>query len=196
MANYLIAEKLTSLKEGGFANDKDDYGGMTINGISYNNWPKWGGWVKVKALVAKYGNNAKLIDAEVKKDAQLQKMISDFYKSNFWDVNKLDQISSQDIANELFDTGVNMGTGIAAKFLQEALNLCNKGGRLYANITVDGKIGNQTLSTLAKAPQQAVLNTLNLLQGERYLNIMRRDETQEKFWQSWLSRTFINGKWN
>lgn len=195
MANYKTAEAITARNEGGFANDKDDYGGMTINGISYVNWSAWIGWARVKAIIARVGWNESKINAEVRKDTVLLQLISDFYKVNFWDVNKLDLFKSQALANEMFDTGVNMGTGVAARFLQEALNLCNKNQKLYPNISVDGVIGNGTLTALSKAPQDAVLNTLNLLQGEKYLKLMRANEVQEKFWRSWLSRVFISGKW-
>jgi len=200
MANFKTAFIVTSGHEGGYANDPADSGGETYKGISRNNFPNWAGW-KIIDLVKKqigFVHTAVSIDKlnhVLASDLHVEDLVEGFFKVNFWDVNKLDFVTSQAIANELYDTGVNMGTGVAARFLQEALNLCNKNGKLYANITVDGKIGNQTLNTLLKAPQSAVLCTLNLLQGEKYLNIMRNKETQEKFWQSWLSRVFVTGKW-
>lgn len=196
MANYKIAEAKTALKEGGFANDPDDTGKLTLNGISSKHWPNWEGWPRLNTIMKRVGNNAAKINAEVRKDPVLLEMISTFYKRNFWDVLKLDQIKYQSIADELFDTGVNMGTSVAAKFLQEALNLCNKNGVTYGDIAVDGQIGPNTLRTLnEKANEIAVLNTINMLQGEKYLDIMRKNKTQEKFWQSWLSRILINGRW-
>lgn len=196
MANFKAAFILTMGHEGGYANDPDDMGGETYKGISRNNFPKWAGWKIVDDWKSITKGGIDSLNRVLASDGQLQGLVDSFFKSLFWDVNKLDSISNQSIAAELFDTGVNMGVGTAARFLQEALNLCNKTGKLYPNIVVDGKIGNATLNAVMKAPQQALLNTLNLLQGEKYLNIMRAKESQEKFWQSWLSRVFVNGKWN
>src|SRR5690606_2075700 len=100
----------------------------------------------------------------------------------------LDQVQHQRIAEELYDTGVNMGADIAGRFLQEALNLCNDRGRLYPDIRIDGKVGEVTLRALAEADADRVFKTMNLLQGERYINILRRNETQERFWGGWLKR--------
>src|SRR3546814_4993111 len=52
------------------------------------------------------------------------------------------------IAAELFDTGVNMGTGTATGFLQRALNALNRAARDYPDIAVDRAIGPRTLSAL------------------------------------------------
>jgi lysozyme family protein len=98
-----------------------------------------------------------------------------FYKLYYWNVNNLDQFSRQDLANEVLDTGVNCGTEAAAKMLQEALNLCNVFQKLYQNITMDGKVGPIKLGLVNDHPKPAqLLKMMNLLQGERYINIMRR----------------------
>ena len=47
----------------------------------------------------------------------------DFYKSNYWDPIQLDLITSQRVAEEIFDTAVNMGVGTAVKFAYEACGL-------------------------------------------------------------------------
>ncbi len=200
MAKFEIAYALTMGNEGGYANDKGDTGGETYKGISRNNWPKWQGWPLIDAIKHQTTATGQTLALFVNKagaaNSGLQGFVLAFYKTNFWDVNKLDQVNDQAIGNEMFDTGVNMGTGIAAKFLQQALNLCNKNGVVYADITEDGQIGPATLGVLnSKASGGAILNTLNMLQGERYLNIMRANKTQEKFWPSWLSRVIFNGRW-
>jgi lysozyme family protein len=113
----------------------------------------------------------------------------------YLDANKLDYFNSQAIANEMFDTGVNMGTSVAALFLQQALNLCNKNQLSYKDVDEDGQIsiGGETLTTLnTKAKEKAILNTLNMLQGRKYLSIMEDKKSQEEFWPSWLSRVIIN----
>ena len=104
-----------------------------------------------------------------------------YYKAAYWDVKNLDLVNDQAIANELFDIGVNMGVGVAAKLLQEALNLCNRNQKDYPDMVVDGKIGPVTLRTLnSHGRQRSVLKALNVLQGQRYIYICQRKPSQEK----------------
>lgn len=192
MANFEQAFNITMGHEGGYANDKDDKGGETYRGVARNHWPNWKGWKIIDKVTA---NNLPLseLNKQLAKDSLLQSYVKEFYKQSFWDVNKLDLVKYQSIANELFDTGVNMGTKKAALMLQEALNLCNKNQQIYIDIAVDGQIGElETLPILNnKANEKAIYNTLNMLQGERYLEIMRSNKTQEKFFPGWLKRIIL-----
>ncbi len=188
MANFDKAYAKTNAHEGGYANDPVDKGGETIDGISRVHHPNWHGWVLVDRVKREYGTDPKVINRVLSKDTIFQRLKRIFYKEQYWDVHGLDSIQHQRIAEEMYDTGVNMGKEIAARMLQEALNLCNDRGRLYQNISVDGKVGPVTRSTLAKANAGRVFKTMNLLQGERYINILRRNESQEKYWGGWLNR--------
>ncbi len=55
---------------------------------------------------------------------------------------------SPDIAAEMCDTGVNMGPTVATKMLQRWLNVFNRGGKLYPDMDVDGRIGPRTIAAL------------------------------------------------
>lgn len=192
MANFDKAYFVTMANEGGYANDPDDKGGETYKGIARKFWPDWVGWSHIDAY-KKSGLNVAGSNDILAKDEALQMYVKQFYKLYFWDPNALDKVDNQDIASELFDTGVNQGVKTAGYMLQEALNLCNRNGVTYPDIDVDGLIGTTTLTTLnGKADARAVFNTLNLLQGEKYLNIMRANKSQEKFWPGWLRRIILN----
>ena len=98
------------------------------------------------------------------------------------------------IAAELFDTGVNMGTGIAAGFLQRALNALNRAARDYPDIAVDREIGPRTLSALdgflkarGKGGETVLLRAMEALQGERYIALAERRPSQEAFLYGWLA---------
>lgn len=185
MARFELAHKITSSIEKGWANDPCDNGGETYAGIARNFHPKWEGWKIIDSFKA----NMKLKHGQYIPNFELDEMVEDFYKEKYWDVNHLDEIEDQDVANELFDTGVNMGTGIAAAFLQEALNLLNRNQRDFNDLTVDGKIGKITLSVVNLFPhQKALLKTLNGLQFCRYKSICERNPEQEKFFRGWLLR--------
>jgi len=143
MADFSIAYKITMKIEGGYVNDKDDRGGETFKGIARKYHPTWSGWALIDGMKSKPQFPSCALS-----NPAIQLHVDKFYKSNFWDVNLLDEFTSQSVANEMFDTGVNMGVQTAAKFLQVALNKLNKIGGLYPNLVEDGKIGNNTIKSL------------------------------------------------
>jgi lysozyme family protein len=192
MADFLTAYRITLKHEGEYANFKDDTGGETYKGVSRNNFPKWAGWKTIDEIKSRVGKTAIAINREAAKDETLQKQIHAFYKTQFWDSLSLDHVKDQKIANELFDTGVNMGIGIAGLFLQQTLNALNRKGTDYTNLTEDARIGQNTVKVLNEHKQpENILKLLNCLQGARYLNITRANESQEIFMKSWLSRVTI-----
>jgi lysozyme family protein len=187
MAEYLKAYDITLKHEGGYANNPNDKGGETYCGISRKFFPNWEGWVSIDNW-KKGGGDPKNL-----KYPFLEKEIQSFYKINFWDTLLLDKFNDQNIANELFDTGVNMGVKTAAEMVQLACNLLNKQGKLYPDIDVDGKIGEkQSLKTINNHPDKRKLyNLLNILQGARYVELTKKTPSQETFLNGWLERVDI-----
>ncbi len=88
-----------------------------------------------------------------------------------------------------------MGVGRAARFLQEGLNLLNRNGTSYDDISVDGDIGSKTNAAMDRlltlGDEKTLLKLLNLLQGAHYIDFMRRAPVQEKFPRGWLNRVEI-----
>ncbi len=87
-----------------------------------------------------------------------------------------------------------MGPPVAAGFLQRALNALNRGGRDYADIAVDRRIGPRTLAALrglldrrGRAGEAVLLKAIEALQGERYLALAERRPTNEAFLYGWLA---------
>lgn len=107
------------LAEGGYVNDPDDAGGETYLGISRKNNPKWVGWEVIDDIKKKYGT--KNITSRLKKDVVLTNNAKLLYKQNYWDVLELDDIPSQGIAHQLFDTCVNCGKTTAICIAQQVL---------------------------------------------------------------------------
>ena len=107
------------LKEGGYVHDKDDAGGETYLGISRKNNPKWIGWEVIDEVKKKYGT--KNITSRLKKDIALTNSAKLLYKQKYWDALELDDIPSQNIAHELFDTCVNCGKTTAIRIAQQVL---------------------------------------------------------------------------
>ena len=187
MANFAEAYKITLGHEGGYVNDINDVGGETYKGVSRRYNPSWEGWYIIDACKS----NSDFPDM-LDNHGNLQSMITKFYKERYWDVNLLDYCPSQPVANEMFDTEVNLGAGRAGKFLQKALNLLNKNGSVYEDIVEDGIIGKNTLKALKACLKyrgdEYLYKILNILQGMHYIEYMTKSPTQEKFCYGWLKR--------
>jgi lysozyme family protein len=100
---------------------------------------------------------------------------------------------SEAIAEELVDTGVNMGPAVAGMFLQRSLNALNRGGSDFADIAVDGEVGLGTLRALDRylslrrdGGEAVLLKALNALQGERYIDLAEKRTANENFLFGWL----------
>ena len=119
MANFDKEFDKLILAEGGYVNDKDDAGGETYLGISRKNNPKWIGWEVIDEVKKKYG--IKNITSRLKKDTALTNSVKFLYKQNYWDVLELDDIPSQGIAHQLFDTCVKCGKTTAIRIAQQVL---------------------------------------------------------------------------
>lgn len=174
MASFKIAHKRTERFEGGYANDPLDSGGQTWRGLARNYNPKWKGWKivdEILALKPKDKNKALYSHKE------LNELVDAYYEANYWDCINLDYIASQEVANSLFDISVNMGSGRAAKFLQQSLN-----------VLVDGKIGPKTIGAANSMDAKVLYDKINALRAEKYNQIIANNPSQEKFRKSWFSR--------
>lgn len=118
------------------------------------------------------------------------------YRRLYWLRPGLDQIAAHmpRVAAELFDTGINMGIATAAGFLQRALNALNRGGRDFADIPVDRRVGPATIAALAgfsakrgPAGEGVLLKAIEALQGERYLALAEQRPADEAFLYGWLA---------
>lgn len=145
--------KLTFLREGELSIDNSDTGGFTYLGIAYN---KNKSFTVINEILEFVGNELiklgiiKSIDelrnlgtpkgkpisisntvlnalnSLLRKNKYENKLI-EYYKKQYWDVNKCDDISSQTLAEELFDFGVNAGPPTAAKILQRLVDVKDDG---------------------------------------------------------------------
>lgn len=190
MADFIQAYDITMKIEGGYSNNPFDKGGETYKGISRKFHPEWSGWITVDKY---HSENIHLMNDQLNNDTNLQILVKDFYKKEYWDTLSLNNVVEQKIAQELFDTAINMGIGVASVFLQRSLNVTNRNGKDYTDLKIDGKIGPKTLAILNYHPRpKDVLKTLNVLQGEKYIAICEANPAQEIFFSGWLNRVFEN----
>jgi len=170
--------------EGGYVNDPDDSGGETYKGISRRYNPDWTGW----KIIDNYKENKENFKDFLKTDVQLDNLVQAYYKANYWlkfKGNDLPYI----IAEELFEQSVNLGTWKTAGInLQKALNLLNRNGKLFKDLTVDGLVGPTTLKAVSLVKSTRLLKVLNGLQFMRYYELDKKNPTLEKY-VGWFDRT-------
>lgn len=167
--------------EGGYVNHPSDRGGETIWGIT-------------EQVARAYGYTGPM-------RTMPRPIAVEIYRKRFWEEPGLARVfeHAPNLAAEMFDTGVNMGTSVPGQFLQRALNVLNRRGRDYPDIAVDGRIGALTVASLKAflkvrgAPGEEVLiKACEALQGARYIAIAEGRETQEDFMFGWLAHRVGN----
>ena len=187
MAEFNMAFEKTMGHEGAYSNDPEDVGGETFMGISRRYNPSWKGWKVIDNM------KDRNINISLKSSPTLLLMVRDLYKQMYWDRFMGDFISSQFIAEELFDTSVNMGVSEAVSFLQRGLNCLNRNESLFNDLVEDGKMGPITLSLLESLDEEELLfKIMNVLQGAHYIEYMRKSPLQEKYCRGWFKRVIVS----
>lgn len=163
-------------REGGFVDHPADRGGATCWGIT-------------TAVARANGYHGSIRDMP-------RTVAAAIYAAVYWRAPGFDRIAARapGLAAELFDTGVNMGTGVAIGFLQRTLNALNRGSSDYADLPLDAAIGPRTLAALdaflarrGRAGEAVLVKAVDALQGERYLSLAERRPANEAFLYGWLA---------
>ena len=156
MANYGAAIVKTLAKEGGsrFTNVSGDKGGATKYGISQAAYPT----LDIPNLT--------------------EQQARDIYKRDYWDRVRGDDIKSDLIAENIFDTAVNMGTRTASRLVQVTLGIS----------PADGIIGSESLGVINQQNAETFITNFTLAKIARYAKICMDDRTQSKFLLGWINR--------
>jgi lysozyme family protein len=172
MADFDKALELTLKHEGGYSNDPNDRGGETIFGIARNMNAKWGGWAFVDDKRSQPG-----FPKTLETDQGLKQAAGVFYKANYWSPVGGDFITSQHIAESMFDFAVNGGTGAAVRLAQVALKL-----------PVNGVADRTLISSINAQDEEAFLALYALAKVARYIDICKKTPTNKKYFYGWISR--------
>jgi lysozyme family protein len=164
-------------REGGFVDHPADRGGATNWGIT-EAVARAHGYTGLMALLTR-GEAAAI------------------YRRLYWLRPRFDSVSRRAprLAAELFDTGANMGPGVATTFLQRALTALNRNGSDYPDLEPDGRVGEATLAALdaflalrgSAGGETVLLRAVEALQGERYLRLAEKRPANEAFLYGWLA---------
>lgn len=184
MANFGLALEIVLKNEGGFVDDPEDAGGATKEGISLR---------FLQSLNAdelhKCSINKETINIDTIKQLT-ESQINSIYYNEFWLHAPYEQLTNQEIANNIFDSHVSMGLETATKILQRAINQFYGIDRLI----VDGQFGNATLAT-TNALCNLNSKSVDQLKGffilkriSEYVKIIYRHPEDVKFINGWSKR--------
>ena len=153
MANFELAIQKTLENEGLLSNDLSDKGGITKFGISKTSYP----------------------------DEDIPNLTLDrakyLYKKDYWNPILGDQISSQEVAETLFDFAVNSGVGTSVKLAQRVIKVDD-----------DGKMGTNTLKALNNFEPSSFIDKFTIAKIKRYRDICLKNSDQKKFFFGWINR--------
>lgn len=159
-------------REGGYVDHPADRGGPTRWGIT-------------EATARDCGYDGEMQDLP-------QALARRIYRTRYYEKPGFERVShlSSRIADELTDTGVNMGTRRASRFLQRALKAFGDQG-----MVVDGIIGTATVRALqdflaqraGQGGELIMLRALDCQQGACYLDIVEHDPRQGAFVFGWFA---------
>ena len=168
MADFTGPYEAMIVAEGGYklTNVKNDRGGLTYAGIARKRNPQWPGWAYIDGG-----------------DVPPTPLVRDFYRTEFWDRIRGDDIESTEIAGMVFDFAVNAGVSVAVKLAQ-----------IVAGVTPDGKAGPKTAAALNAVDPATFKTAYTLAKITRYVEIVGKDRSQERFLLGWMRRSLAGLK--
>lgn len=177
MADFFQAKNKTLIFEGGYANDLQDRGGETIFGISRRfSEPKYPDfWESFDKIKKSYLPDKKKLEGACWDNASIYNFVAKFYREEFWNLIRGDEIIYQSVANSIFDFAVNSGVWKAVTSVQGILRLSK-----------DGVFGAKTLNAVNNKGEG--FNHEICAERARFLRKVAEKPGQAKFLVGWLRR--------
>jgi len=173
-ADFSTAITLTFKYEGFYSNHSVDRGGMTYMGITRNCHPKWKGWKVIdKKGYLKWNEEV----------PELLPLVLEFYENKYWTSLKLNELSSQLIANEIMDKVIHNGHQGGLRLVTRALNTIN-GSKLHTS----WKMTEEIILALQQVDEREFMEAFNMHLKNRYYSIVNNNPSQKIFLKSWLTR--------
>lgn len=148
----------------------------TFMGIYQKTHPSWKGWDEILAALA-YGGDIKKISRMLFDSEDLQDEVWKFYKQNYWDMMRLDEVASQLKANEMFIFGVNVGVKPAIKAAQR-----------IAGVVDDGIMGEISLAAINKIDEEKFDKEFDRAELEHYNMLIKQNPKLRVYANGWRRR--------
>lgn len=150
--------------------------GLTFMGIYEAANPSWSGWEQIKTAINAYGDLKKASIA-LYSDDNLVELVGKFYKANYWDAMRLDEINSYQKQAEMFIFGVNAGCKNAIKAAQKVVG-----------VTMDGILGANTLAAINTYNEGSFNKDYDRAEIAYYRAIISANPTLARYERGWINR--------
>lgn len=150
--------------------------GWTFMGIYQAAHPHWAGWDEILGAVA-LGGNIEKISRALYASENLRAQVRAFYKEAYWDRMRLDEISSQIKANEMFVFGVNVGVKPAVRVAQQLVGVVN-----------DGIVGDQTIAAINRYDEERFDKQFDRAEIEYYNGLIEKNPKFRIYANGWRNR--------
>ena len=151
--------------------------GWTFMGVYQGAFPNLDLWKIVRQKMQQYNGDMKLVGSMLYNNATVREMIQAFYKKEFWDKARLDEVVSQQVANEIFVAGVNMG-------MKKAVMLAQK----LVCVPADGVMGPKTLAAINKYDNAVFDEMYDILETDYYDIIIANNPSKRIYAKGWRNR--------
>lgn len=178
-----IEEALDILYRLEFSNENDvleknaTEDGWTFMGIYQGAHPNLDLWKVIRQKMQQYNGDMKLVGSMMYNNATVREMVEAFYKKEFWDKARLDDVNSQQMANEVFIAGVNMG-------MKKAVMLAQR----LVGTTQDGIVGSKTIKAMNSFDDTVFDEMYDKLENEHYEAIITANPSKRIFAKGWRNR--------
>lgn len=100
------------------------------------------------------------------------------FQHDYWNALRLDEVTSQEVANKVYDMAVNMGVRTAARYVQGIVG-----------VTVDGVLGSQSMAAINSYDPQRLVQYLRTISRQHYENLLRENPEEYRAWRDgWMQR--------
>jgi lysozyme family protein len=177
MADFMKAARIGERNEGGWCDVAGDRGGETYRGIARNSHPEWPGWPLIDAWKTINGTphwNKVFTDDDI---PGLEALVIAFFKAEFWDTMKGDDINSDLFAEYFYDWYLTSQHKAVEK-LQEVLEIS----------PTTGTFGPITLAKVNVAGDD-LLTKIHSRRVQYYQDHVVAVPEDKKFLAGWLERS-------
>lgn len=151
--------------------------GWTFMGIYQGAFPQLDLWKVIRQKMQQYNGDMKLVGSMMYNNPTVREMVEAFYKKEFWDKARLDEVVSQQVANEIFVAGVNMG-------MKKAVMLAQR----LVGVPQDGSVGPKTLAAINKYDDVAFDEMYDVLETDHYEMIIANNPSKRIYAKGWRNR--------
>jgi lysozyme family protein len=142
-----------------------DSGGYAISGINSKIWPK------------------DYFEVSMAPQDQRPQIVYDFYQKNFWVPSQVGGLDFQEVANRVFDEGVNAGGETAIKLLQKSLIKLGA-----VTLKMDGILGADTRDCANSQDPDRLLAVFKNVRLTYYKRIVDNNAVDSKYLGEWEKR--------